>query len=81
MTDATDALDSDHGRTSDAPLGAVDPRHQARILALQLLYELDLTGHDREDAIAHLFEEDANPPGSPGPAGAVPKDWVQRLHG
>ncbi|HEU5434708.1 MAG TPA: transcription antitermination factor NusB [Thermomicrobiales bacterium] len=63
MTDATDALDSDHGRTSDAPLGAVDPRHQARILALQLLYELDLTGHDREDAIAHLFEEDAIPPG------------------
>jgi transcription antitermination protein NusB len=63
MSDGTDAPDNDRGRTSDAPLGAVDARHQARILALQLLYEIDLTGHDREEATDHLFEEDAVPTG------------------
>ncbi|HEX5498362.1 MAG TPA: transcription antitermination factor NusB [Thermomicrobiales bacterium] len=62
MTDSPETTTGDRGRTSDAPLGAVDARHQARILALQLLYEIDLTNHDREATLAHLFDEDAVPP-------------------
>jgi N utilization substance protein B len=58
MTDATDReRDSDDGVAA----GPVDARHQARILALQTLYEIDLTGHDRDEALAHRFEEDAVP--------------------
>ena len=32
-------------------------RHQGRMLALQVLYELDLTSHDAEDAIGRAFAE------------------------
>lgn len=32
-------------------------RHQGRMLALQVLYELDLTNHDADDAIARAFSE------------------------
>ena len=38
-------------------------RHQARILALQILYEVDLTGHALDDVIAHTFAE--QPPTTP----------------
>ncbi len=59
----TDSSDSDErGLRDDGPGSPVDARHQARMLALQLLYEIDLTGHDRNEALAHLFEEDAVPP-------------------
>lgn len=30
-------------------------RHQARTLALQVLFEIELTGHDVRDALAHAF--------------------------
>ncbi len=32
-------------------------RHQARMLALQVLYEVDLTNHDPEEAMARAFAE------------------------
>lgn len=32
-------------------------RHQGRMLALQVLYELDLTSHDAEDAMGRAFAE------------------------
>ncbi|MFN8664594.1 MAG: transcription antitermination factor NusB [Thermomicrobiales bacterium] len=32
-------------------------RHQGRMLALQVLYELDLTNHEAEDAIGRAFAE------------------------
>ena len=38
-------------------------RHQARILALQVLYEVDVTGHNVEEVIAHTFA--AQPPTAP----------------
>ena len=38
-------------------------RHQARILALQVLYEVDVTGHEVEKVIAHTFAD--QPPTAP----------------
>ena len=38
-------------------------RHQARILALQVLYEVDVTGHEVEEVIAHTFAD--QPPTAP----------------
>jgi len=38
-------------------------RHQARILALQVLYEVDVTGHAVDDVIAHTFAD--QPPTAP----------------
>jgi N utilization substance protein B len=32
-------------------------RHQGRMLALQVLYEIDLTGHDPDEAMARAFAE------------------------
>lgn len=32
-------------------------RHQGRMLALQVLYEVDLTGHDPQEAMARAFAE------------------------
>lgn len=61
MTDSPETTSGDRdGR--DVAAAPVDARHQARMLALQLLYEIDLTNHDREAALAHLFTEDAVPP-------------------
>jgi N utilization substance protein B len=34
-------------------------RHQGRMLALQVLYEIDLTGHDPDEAMARAFAEHA----------------------
>lgn len=34
------------------------PRHQSRIHALQVLYEVDLTGHGVDETLAHLVEEE-----------------------
>ncbi|HET7094868.1 MAG TPA: transcription antitermination factor NusB [Thermomicrobiales bacterium] len=61
MTDSPEAAARDQD-WDDVPAAPVDARHQARMLALQLLFELDLTGHDRETTLAHLFAEDAVPP-------------------
>jgi transcription antitermination protein NusB len=41
---------------------ATSTRHQARILALQALYEYDLTGHDRDEVAARLREDEDVPP-------------------
>lgn len=41
---------------------ATSTRHQARILALQTLYEYDLTGHDSGDLNTRLREDDDVPP-------------------
>lgn len=43
-------------------------RHQARTLALQALYEVEMTGHDARQALAHAFADpdaDADPDGNP----------------
>lgn len=61
-------------------------RHQARTLALQVLFEVELTGHDVRDALAHAF---ADPDDSDEEGGAadsvVPPDvrgYAERLvHG
>lgn len=34
-------------------------RHQGRMLALQVLYEVDLTGHDEQEVMARAFAEHA----------------------
>jgi N utilization substance protein B len=44
-------------RQSSAEIAA--RRHQARMLALQVLYEVDLTNHDPEEAMARAFAEHA----------------------
>ena len=36
---------------------AATRRHQGRMLALQVLYEIDLTNHDPEEAMARAFAE------------------------
>lgn len=41
---------------------ATSTRHQARILALQALYEYDLTGHEREEIGERLLNDDDVPP-------------------
>jgi N utilization substance protein B len=41
---------------------ATSTRHQARILALQALYEYDLTGHARDEVAARLREDEDVPP-------------------
>jgi N utilization substance protein B len=43
-------------------LTATSTRHQARILALQALYEYDLTGHERDDIAARLRDDEDVPP-------------------
>jgi transcription antitermination protein NusB len=40
----------------------VQTRRQARISALQILYELDTTGHDAGDAIANRLTDEPLPP-------------------
>lgn len=61
-------------------------RHQARTLALQVLFEVELTGHDVRDALAHAFSGPDDPEDDGGaPAPAVPPDvqgYAERLvHG
>jgi transcription antitermination protein NusB len=43
------------GRKSSSDMAA--RRHQGRMLALQVLYEVDLTNHDPEEAMARAFAE------------------------
>lgn len=38
------------------------PRHQARILAMQALFELDVTGHDVEEIRTRIEQDDDLPP-------------------
>lgn len=52
---------------------ATPTRHQARILALESLYEHDLTGHDDEDITARLREDEDVPP--------VVRDYASTLFG
>lgn len=40
---------------------AVQVRHQARVVALQVLYELDTTTHQADSAIAYRLEEEPLP--------------------
>jgi N utilization substance protein B len=47
--------DSKRSRDSSAEIAA--RRHQARMLALQVLYEVDLTDHDPNEAMARAFSE------------------------
>lgn len=61
-------------------------RHQARTLALQVLFEIELTGHDVRDALAHAFagpDDHEDDGAADGPA--VPPDvqgYAERLvHG
>ncbi len=46
-------------------------RHQARILALQILYEVDIAGHDVEDVLQRTFLDQ--------PAPAETRKYVERL--
>jgi N utilization substance protein B len=41
---------------------ATSTRHQARTLALQALYEYDLTGHERDEIATRLREDEDVPP-------------------
>lgn len=54
-------------------------RHQARILALQALYEHDLTGHDDDDIRERLSGDEDVPPVVRDYAAAVFGGVVQRL--
>jgi transcription antitermination protein NusB len=46
---------SKRSRDSSAEIAA--RRHQARMLALQVLYEVDLTNHDPDEAMSRAFNE------------------------
>ena len=46
---------SGEGRARSAEMAA--RRHQGRMLALQVLYEVDLTGHDPAEAVERAFAE------------------------
>jgi N utilization substance protein B len=45
------------GRRREPSTDVAARRHQARMLALQVLYEVDLTDHDPEEAMARAFAE------------------------
>lgn len=45
------------GRDSARAIEVAAHRHQGRMLALQVLFEVDLTGHDPEEAIGRAFAE------------------------
>jgi N utilization substance protein B len=53
--ESTSRRRSKRGRARSAEAAA--RRHQGRMLALQVLYEVDLTGHDPEEAMARAFAE------------------------
>jgi transcription antitermination protein NusB len=46
------------GGTPGMRIDTTGPRHQARVLAMQSLYEHDLTGHDLEDILTRLRDEE-----------------------
>jgi transcription antitermination protein NusB len=45
------------GRNRESSADVAARRHQGRMLALQVLYEIDLTNHDPEEAMARAFAE------------------------
>ncbi len=45
------------GQSRESSAGVAARRHQGRMLALQVLYEIDLTDHDPEEAMARAFAE------------------------
>jgi transcription antitermination protein NusB len=51
--------DGNRPRSRSAPGGR---RHQARILALQILFEIDLTNHEPADVLARTFADQPTPP-------------------
>jgi transcription antitermination protein NusB len=54
------------GRTAGRGSDAAARRHLGRMLALQVLYEIDLTNHDPDEAIARaILEHEPVPPGVP----------------
>jgi N utilization substance protein B len=75
MTDADSAPGPDDRTGPDARRGSRAPgtgrgrrtspggrRHQARILALQILFEVDLTAHDPLEVLARTFADQPAPP-------------------
>lgn len=38
------------------------PRSQARVLALQALFEIDVTGHDTDEVLGRIADDDSVPP-------------------
>ncbi|MDP9364499.1 MAG: transcription antitermination factor NusB [Chloroflexota bacterium] len=47
----------------EASRSAGGKRHQGRVLALQLLYELDIAGHGVDEVLTHTFAEQPTPAG------------------
>jgi N utilization substance protein B len=45
------------GRSRESSADVAARRHQGRMLALQVLYEIDLTDHDPDEAMARAFAE------------------------
>ena len=45
------------GRSRESSADVAARRHQGRMLALQVLFEIDLTDHDPEEAMARAFAE------------------------
>ncbi len=59
-TGAGDALlqgDDRGAGTRHGPSGLVDTRHQSRMLALQILYEVDITDHPMEEVLVRTAAE------------------------
>jgi transcription antitermination protein NusB len=52
-----------------------DPRHQARELVLQALYEMDVAGHESQQSLDRLIEEE----GLPGPAAIFARVLLQGI--
>jgi len=55
----------------------MQPRHRARMLVLQCLYELDMTGHDPLTAFEQRIDEEQQDAADPFPAGA--QDFALQL--
>lgn len=60
-------------------VSATPVRHQSRILALQALYEYDLTGHESGDIAERLRGDEDVPPGVRDYAAAVFSGVIERL--
>jgi N utilization substance protein B len=52
------------GRGAGEALGLPEERRRARIVALQVLYELDATNHDPDLALERRLEDDETPAGA-----------------
>ena len=59
IADESSELKGRKGRSPGGSAEAAARRHQGRMLALQVLYEIDLTDHDPEEAMERAFAEHA----------------------